>query len=164
MIELILLDVDGTLTDGKIIYDENLIESKVFSAKDGLGLVAWQKLGKKVAIISGRNSSITAFRAKELGISEVYMGVEDKSKIVKKLKEQLGLDSSQIACIGDDLNDLRMFAECGLCFMPSDGASWLSEYVDVVLKNRGGDGAVREMIEYILLEYGLKDEILKIYQ
>lgn len=164
MIELILLDVDGTLTDGKIIYDENLAESKVFNAKDGLGIVAWQKLGKKVAIISGRNSSITAFRAKELGISEVYMGVDDKAEVVKKLKEKFKLGSSEIACIGDDLNDLKMFGECGLCFMPSDGASWLVEYADVVLKHKGGDGAVREMIEYILLEYGLEDEILKIYQ
>ncbi|PAF54437.1 3-deoxy-D-manno-octulosonate 8-phosphate phosphatase [Helicobacter sp. 13S00482-2] len=164
MIELILLDVDGTLTDGKIIYDQELCESKFFNVKDGLGLVAWQKLGKKVAIISGRDSSITAFRAKELGISHLYMGIENKRKIVLDLKEELGLQTAEIACIGDDLNDLPMFIECGLRFMPSDGAVWLREYVDVVLKNNGGNGAIREMIEYILLKDGLKDEVLKIYQ
>ncbi|MDO7253180.1 KdsC family phosphatase [Helicobacter cappadocius] len=164
MIELVLLDVDGTLTDGKIIYNQDLCESKVFNVKDGLGLVTWQKLGKKVAIISGRNSPITEFRAKELGISCLYMGIENKKEIVLKLKKDFDLQSSQIACIGDDLNDLPMFAECGLCFTPSDGNEWLQEYADVVLKSKGGEGAVREMIEYILIEYGLKDEVLKIYQ
>ncbi|PAF41988.1 HAD hydrolase family protein [Helicobacter sp. 11S03491-1] len=163
MIELIVLDVDGTLTDGGITYDEKFIESKTFDAKDGLALVAWQKLNKKVAIISGRHSGITSFRAKELGISEVYMGIP-KAEALSKLKKKFDLETHQIACIGDDLNDLAMFKECGLCFAPHDCAKWLKDYADVILQNNGGKGAVREMIEYILLKDGLKDAVLKLYQ
>lgn len=164
MIELIVLDVDGSMTDGSIIYDKNFVESKVFNVKDGLGIVAWQKLGKKVAIISGRNSEITQFRASELGITEVYMGVSDKANVLKKLCEKLNLKLSQVACIGDDLNDLGMFEICGLSFSPKDGNAWVKEVVDVVLSSKGGRGAVREMIEYISIEYGFKDEILQLFK
>lgn len=164
MIELILLDVDGTLTDGKIIYDNRFIESKAFNVKDGLGIVAWQKLGKKVAIITGRYSEITLLRARELGISEVHMGLNNKAETALKLQRKFGLETSQIACIGDDLNDLPMFGICGLRFTPSDGVEELKRFADVVLQNRGGEGVVREMIEYILFESGLKDDMLKLYQ
>lgn len=164
MIELILLDVDGTLTDGKITYDTRFIESKTFNIKDGLGLVAWQKLGKKIAIITGRYSEITLFRAKELGILEVHMGLNDKGKTASKLQEKFGLETSQIACIGDDLNDLAMFKVCGLKFVPSDGAEGLKRFADVVLQSKGGEGVVREMIEYILFKSGLEDEMVKLYQ
>ncbi|PAF42792.1 HAD hydrolase family protein [Helicobacter sp. 11S02596-1] len=164
MIELILLDVDGTLTNGELIYNHDLIESKTFNIKDGLGLVLWQKLGKKVAVISGRDSKITAFRMKELGITDVFMGISDKALIASKIKEELHLKTSEVACIGDDLNDLAMFKECGLSFAPSDASQWLQESADVVLKSPGGAGAVREMIEYILLKDGLKDEALGFYQ
>ncbi|PAF52192.1 HAD hydrolase family protein [Helicobacter sp. 13S00477-4] len=164
MIELILLDVDGTLTNGGLSYNSDLVEFKTFCIKDGLGLVIWQKLGKKVAIISGRDSKITVFRAKELGIDSIYMGIADKGKVVSKLKDDFGLHASQIACIGDDLNDLSMFKECGLCFVPNDCALWIRDFADIVLNSNGGQGAVREMIEYILMEEGLKDEVLKFYQ
>ncbi|PAF46621.1 3-deoxy-D-manno-octulosonate 8-phosphate phosphatase [Helicobacter sp. 12S02634-8] len=164
MIELILLDVDGTLTDGGLIYNQDLLESKIFDIKDGLGLVAWKKLGKKAAVISGRHSKIVTYRMKELGVESVYMGISDKREIACKLKKEFDLQACEIACIGDDLNDLGMFAECGLRFVPSDGALWLKDFADVILQKPGGKGAVREMIEYIVMRDGLKDEILKLYQ
>lgn len=163
MIELILLDVDGTLSDGKIYYSDRGEEYKVFDVKDGLGIRVWHKLGKKTAIITGRKSSIVEKRAKELGISDVYMGVDDKSSIVKLLREKYSLAQNQIACIGDDCNDLPMFAQSGMKFAPSNAIELIKKRADVVLSKKGGDGAVREMIEILLQKEGLKDKWVEIF-
>lgn len=156
MIELLLLDVDGTLTDGKIYYSA-LEEMKVFSVKDGLALRVWKKIGRKSAIITGRKSTIVQRRAEELGIDRVFMGVENKGEIVLALRDEFHLAKDQIASIGDDLNDLSMFAQSGLNFSPKNAAKQILDKVDYVLENCGGDGAVREMIERILASEGLED-------
>ena len=106
-IQLLLLDVDGTLTTGEVTYTQNGEELKSFNIKDGLALSVWNKqLGRKSAIITGRESSIVQRRAKELGIEFVYMGVSDKGAVVQELLAKLNLASDEVACIGDDLNDL----------------------------------------------------------
>lgn len=163
MIELVLLDVDGTLSDGKIYYSDKGEEYKVFDVKDGLGLRVWGKLGKKSAIITGRNSCIVERRAKELGITEIFMGVENKAEVVLKLKEKYSLSKEQIACIGDDYNDLPMFKESGLKFSPSNAIEAIKNRADIVLSRKGGDGAVREMIEYLMKEEGLEEKWLEFF-
>ncbi len=163
MIELLLLDVDGTLTDGKIYYSNQNEEIKAFNIKDGLALRVWKKLGRKSAIITGRQSMIVQKRAEELGIDFVFMGVENKGDVVLQLKKDLNLTQGQIASIGDDLNDLSMFNQSGLSFSPRDGAKQILNEVSYVLEKNGGEGAVREMIEMILKQEQLEEKWLEFF-
>lgn len=162
MIELLCLDVDGTLSDGKVHYCADSTELfKSFSIKDGLGLTYWHKIGKKSAIITGRSSPIVEQRAKDLHIDFVFLGVGDKGQCVRNLKEKLGIDASSCAAIGDDMNDISMFREVGLRFAPFDCANGIKNIVDINLSNKGGDGAVREAIEFILKRESLYENFLK---
>ncbi len=154
MIKLLLLDVDGTLTDGKVSFmqmDSKSYEIKSFHIQDGLGIVAWLKMGREIAIISGRESQSVITRAKDLGITRVFMGVDDKSNIARNIISGLNLKKEEVACIGDDLNDLGMFAESGLKFAPNNANDYIKQKADIVLKHCGGEGAVREMIDFILM-------------
>ena len=161
MIELIVLDVDGTLTDGKITYLNNGEETKSFDVRDGLAIAVWTKsFGKKAAIITGRNSSIVEKRAKELNITYLYQGIKNKQEILEEILKKEGLSWSQVAAIGDDLNDYNMLKKVGLSFTPANGSHYLKDFVNVVCQNKGGDGAVREMLEYIFKEDGLEEEFL----
>jgi len=152
MIKLIILDVDGCLTDGKIIYTQDAVESKEFHVKDGFGIVSWIKLGHQVAIITGRSSTIVHNRAKELGIQHLYQGVKDKEKVLKELVESLGLGFENVAAIGDDLNDYDMLKSVGKSFTPKDGVKEVQAIVQTVLSRNGGDAAVREMIDILVDE------------
>lgn len=132
--------------------------AKVFNVKDGLALAYWAKtLNRKVAIITGRSSEILRARAKELGIDELlFMGIRDKGAKVRELKERFALDSSQIATIGDDLNDIPMFKESHFNFAPSDCAEAMKTLPHTTILNaKGGKGAVREAIEIILKKESL---------
>lgn len=150
-IQLLLLDVDGTLTTGEVTYTQNGEELKSFNTKDGLALSVWNKqLGRKSAIITGRESSIVERRAKELGVEFVYMGVSDKGAVVQELLVKLNLANDEVACIGDDLNDLPMFVRIKQSYAPKDSAKEIKAVAKNVLKKKGGKGAVREMIEDIL--------------
>ena len=161
MIELIVLDVDGTLTDGKIIYDTNGVESKSFDVSDGLAIATWtKKLGKKAAIITGRNSSVVERRAKDLQISHLYQGIHNKDEVLQKILDDEGLSWNQVASIGDDLNDYKMLKKSGLSFTPSNGTHYLKNFVNVTCNNCGGSGAVREMIEYICKEDGIEEDFV----
>ena len=174
MIKLLLLDVDGTLTDGKITFIDSIdsanstsssYESKSFNIQDGLGIVAWLKMGLEVAIISGRESSITKLRAKELGIKRVFMGVSDKSSVACKIISELNLSKDEVACIGDDVNDLGMFKECGLRFVPNNANDLIKQKADVILQKSGGEGAVREMIDFLISrDESLSKEFLSLYE
>ncbi|MGB3751025.1 MAG: HAD hydrolase family protein [Arcobacteraceae bacterium] len=151
MIELLVLDVDGTLTDGKIIYTSNGDELKNFDVKDGLAIASWtKKLHKKVAIITGRKSKLVENRAKELGITHLYQGVDNKDEILANILKEENLSWEQTAGIGDDLNDLKMLQKVGLSFAVADAVADVKLLCNVVCLQNGGDGAVREMIEYIL--------------
>lgn len=163
IINLILLDVDGTLTDGKLYVndDGNIMQS--FCIKDGLGLTGWLKLGKEIAIITGRKNNSIIHRANDLGIKHVFTGISDKGKIAKKLINDLDLKKENVAAIGDDLNDISMFKEVGLSFAPANCAQSLRGYVDVILEHTGGNGAVREMIEYLLLSNGEEKTLTSLF-
>jgi len=151
MIELLVLDVDGTLTDGKIIYTSNGDELKNFDVKDGLAIASWTKtLKKQVAIITGRKSKLVENRAKELGITHLYQGVHNKDEVLANILEEENLTWEQTAGIGDDLNDYKMLNKVGLSFAVGDAVEDIKELSNVVCTKNGGYGAVREMIEYIL--------------
>jgi 3-deoxy-D-manno-octulosonate 8-phosphate phosphatase (KDO 8-P phosphatase) len=157
MIELIILDVDGTLTDGSIIYSNNGDELKNFDVKDGLAVASWtKKMGKKAAIITGRKSELVERRAKELGITHLYQGYDNKDEILEKILQEENITWDQAAAIGDDLNDYKMLKKVGLSFCVADAVDDIRSLVNIVCTKKGGSGAVREMIEYIIQEDQLK--------
>jgi len=162
-IELIVLDVDGTMTDSHITYSENGDEIKSFNVKDGLAIASWRKLGKQVAIITGRSSSIVARRAKELHIEHFYQGIHNKKEVLEALLEKLDLTMDNVAAIGDDLNDLQMLRSAKISFVPRDASAYVDKIATVVLSKKGGDGAVREMIEHLIIKEGLEEKYLELW-
>ena len=160
MIELLVLDVDGCMTDGSIIYTQNGDEVKAFNVKDGLAIVTWLKMGKKVAIITGRDSHIVERRARELGITHFFQGVKDKKAKLEEILKLENLTFENVAAIGDDLNDYHMLKAAKRSFTPNDGVSDIQAIVQTVLAKKGGDACVREMIDIIVKEEGLKEEFL----
>ena len=162
-IELIVLDVDGTMTDSHITYSENGDEIKSFNVKDGLAIASWRKLGKQVAIITGRSSSIVARRAKELHIEHFYQGIHNKKEVLENLLEKLELTMENVAAIGDDLNDLQMLRSAKISFVPRDASAYVDKVATVILSKKGGDGAVREMIEHLIIKEGLEEKYLELW-
>ncbi len=163
MIELLVLDVDGCLTDGSITYTQNGDEIKSFNVKDGLAIATWIKLGKKVAIITGRKSKIVQRRAEELHIQHIYQGIRDKKEKLENILKDENLDYKQVAVIGDDLNDYLMLQLAGISFSPQNGVDDIKDIVDIILSKNGGDGAIREMIEYIIKKDGLKRDFIQLW-
>ena len=158
-IKLLILDVDGVLTDGRITINERGEEVKSFNVKDGLGLKMLMSTGIEVVIITGRKSIVVEHRAKELGIDEVWQGIKDKRALSKKIVEEKGLDKNEVCCIGDDLPDLAMFMEAGLRIAVADGVEEVREEADFVTEKKGGYGAVREACELILKSRGVLSKI-----
>ena len=163
MIKLIVLDVDGCLSDGKLIYSSDGVESKNFNVKDGLGITTWIKMGNEVAIITGRKSEIVKRRAEELGIKHLFQGIRDKDRVLNELVESLGLNFYEVGAIGDDLNDYNMLAKVGRSFTPSNGVKELKSLVDTTLSCVGGDGAVREMIDILVDANDQRDKFLSVW-
>ena len=149
-IKLLFIDVDGVLTDGRIILNENGEEIKTFDVKDGYGLKLLMQDGVEVVIVTGRRSRVVAHRARELGIREVFQGVGDKSAVCKRLMAQKGLQKFEVGAVGDDLPDLAMFRESGLRIAVADAVGEVRENADYITKKKGGHGAVREVSEWIL--------------
>lgn len=163
MIKLLVLDVDGCLTDGKIIYNTDGSESKNFNVKDGLAISTWIKLGNHVAIITGRNSNIVQRRATELGIEHLHQGIKDKDRMIKEIVASLGISFDEVAAIGDDLNDYNMLRLVGKSFTPKNGVKEIREIVGTVLSYEGGDGAVREMIDILVDENNQREEFMAVW-
>lgn len=163
MIKLIVLDVDGCLTDGKIIYTSEGQEIKSFNVKDGLAISSWIKTGRYAAIITGRNSEIVKKRAKELGITHLYQGVNDKETKLQEIMDSLELRRYEVAAIGDDLNDYKMLKKAGRSFTPKDGVKEIRDIADTVLTCNGGEGAVREMIDILIDDNDLREEFLSVW-
>ena len=164
MIELLVFDVDGCLTNGQITYSESGDEIKSFNVKDGLAISSWIRLGKKAAIITGRRSKIVERRAKELGINHLRQGIHNKLEVLEEICQEEGIALENVAAIGDDLNDYNMLCSVGRSFTPADGSEYIRELSGIVLYSAGGEGAVREMIETIIKDDGLEDDFLKIWK
>jgi len=153
MVKLLILDVDGTLTDGTITYDSLGREVKSFSVKDGYGIVELLRRGVKVAVVSGRYSSLVEKRFRELGVSDIVQGVSDKLAVAKELAQKYGLSLSEVAAMGDDLPDLPLLKAVGISAAPADAAPQVKVVVNFVSRKEGGKGAVREFIDYLLNEH-----------
>jgi 3-deoxy-D-manno-octulosonate 8-phosphate phosphatase (KDO 8-P phosphatase) len=164
MIEMIVIDVDGTLTDGKVAYDANGIESRNFDVKDAFAITIWiKKFGKKAMIVNtGRPSEVIFKRAKQLGFQHIFQGVHNKLELLEEICEKEGIKLDQVAAIGDDLHDIKMLKKVALSFAPSNASRQILEAVKVVCKKNGGDGAVREMIEHICERDGKYEEFINL--
>jgi 3-deoxy-D-manno-octulosonate 8-phosphate phosphatase (KDO 8-P phosphatase) len=149
-IELLLLDVDGVLTDGGIIYGDDGREWKVFHVRDGSGLKIWHLAGKRSAVISGRNSHVVEVRAAELGVSLVLQGAGDKRPAYQQVLAEMDVRSEQVCFIGDDVPDLPILRNCGLAVAVADACAEVRLAAHYVTCAAGGRGAVREMVELIL--------------
>jgi 3-deoxy-D-manno-octulosonate 8-phosphate phosphatase (KDO 8-P phosphatase) len=153
-IRLLFVDVDGVLTDGRITINERGEEITSFHVKDGLGLKMLMSAGIEVVIITGRASGAVIHRAKELGITDLYQGSADKGAVCRRILREKGIDKRETGCIGDDLPDLAMFMETGLCIAVADAAEEVRQQADFVTLTKGGHGAVREACEWILKQQG----------
>ncbi len=149
-IELVISDVDGVLTDGGLIFDNEGIETKRFHVHDGMGIKIWQRAGYRFALLTSRNSHIVKVRAAELGIDLVRQGFETKLPAVHEMASELGYSLEQVCFLGDDLPDLATMRAVGLGIAVADAANDVRESAHHVTRLGGGRGAVREAIELIL--------------
>ena len=162
-IELILSDVDGVMTDGGLIFDNQGNESKQFHIRDGLAVKLWQQAGYKFGIITGRRSNIVQRRAAELEIELIRQGNEEKLSVVQEILDELNLGPEQTCYLGDDLLDLPSMKHVGLAVAVADACSEVREAAHLVTKAPGGHGAVREAIELILKAKGQWKELITKY-
>lgn len=162
-IKLVAFDIDGVMTDGGLHYSDDGHEFKTFNVQDGLGIVLLKRVGIEVAIITGRNSGVVSHRAADLGVSHVYQGVGNKRDVAAQLLEKLGLDWSELAFMGDDLIDLPAMVHAGLTIAPANARPIVKERVHTITEAAGGQGAVREAIEFILSAQGKLDEAFAPY-
>ena len=162
-IELLVMDVDGVMTDGSLIIHSDGSESKRFSSLDGHGIRMWKRAGLNVALISGRASEPTVRRAEQLQIEHVFQNCHHKLPVFEKLLEQLDLPPEKVAYIGDDLTDLPVIRYAGFGIAVANATAEVKRYADYVTERSGGHGAVREAIEYILKNSGRWQELMKRY-
>lgn len=162
-IKLLILDVDGVLTDGSIILDDNGNEIKSFHVRDGHGLKMLQKAGIQIAIITGRHSKVVERRAHELGITEIYQRCHIKTVAYDDLLEKFGIEDKETAYVGDDIVDIPIFKRVGLSIAVADAVDEAKREALFVTNNRGGRGAVREVCELILKSNGKWEEFIDEY-
>lgn len=158
-IKLLILDVDGVLTDGSIILDNAGNELKMFHVRDGHGIKMLMKVGIKVAIISGRKSRVLERRAEELGIMEVHQGILKKSAVYESLLRKYKCKDEETAFMGDDIVDIELLKRAGLSAVPADADEGVKKWAAFISTKKGGRGAVREFVELILKSSGLWDKI-----
>jgi YrbI family 3-deoxy-D-manno-octulosonate 8-phosphate phosphatase len=149
-IELLLLDVDGVLTDGGIIYGDDGVELKVFHVRDGSALKLWHSAGKRSAILSGRSSRVVEVRAAELGVAVVLQGAGDKWPAYQRILTEMAVRPEQVCYIGDDIPDLAILGQCGFAVAVADACPEVRGAAHYVTRARGGRGAVRDTVELIL--------------
>jgi 3-deoxy-D-manno-octulosonate 8-phosphate phosphatase (KDO 8-P phosphatase) len=162
-IKILVLDVDGVLTDGTLIINSNGSESKSFNILDGHGIKMWRRAGLKVAFFSGRASQPTKHRAKQLDVDYVFEDCHDKLIAIKEFLGQTGFSPQQVAYVGDDLTDLPVIKYVGFGAAVANAVNEVKKYADYVAACEGGKGAVREVIEYILKNAGKWQELMKRY-
>ena len=162
-LKLLILDVDGVLTDGRLFFDNEGAEYKCFHARDGHGIKLLRQTGVEVAVISGRSSNSVALRMKNLGIVHVYQGHENKQSAFTEVLEKTGVTAEQAAHVGDDLLDLPIMMRVGLAIAVSDANFAVKERADWCTTLPGGQGAVREVCDFIMQAQGNFDKVLDFY-
>lgn len=163
-IKLLLLDVDGVLTDGRLLYGENGEQMKSFHVRDGSGIKIWQSTGRSVAIISGRNAKSVTDRATELGIQIVKQGQHPKDVAFRDVLVMTGIRPDQVCVVGDDLMDLPMMLASGLSVAVADAVPEIRSAATYITQTKGGRGAVREAIEWLLSLTGEWQSLIRMYQ
>lgn len=162
-IRLLAMDVDGVLTAGEIFYSDRGEETKAFNIQDGLGIAVARHAGLMTAIVTGRESPAVERRARELKITYLRQGCRDKSETLRSIIAEAALQPDEVAFIGDDINDIPAFGECGLRIAVQDASQDLKAIADYITERRGGNGAVREAIEFILSTQGKWSEAVEQY-
>ncbi|MCH7911990.1 MAG: HAD-IIIA family hydrolase [Deltaproteobacteria bacterium] len=162
-IKLLLLDVDGVLSDGRIVVDNEGEEMKYFDARDGHGIRLLARAGIEVGLLTGRYSRVVSHRARDLGIRMVYQKVFNKVDVYQKIKRRKRLTDQEVAYVGDDIVDLPVLRRVGLSIAVRDAWEGLKNKVDYVTEQKGGRGAVREVVEMLLHAQGKWGEVTKSY-
>lgn len=152
-IKLFITDCDGCLTDGGMYYDELGNEWKKFNAKDGMAFEILRKNNILTGIITGENTNIVERRAKKLKVDELHQGVKRKIEVLQEILKKYNLTFDEVAYVGDDINDIEIIEKCRLSFSPNNAMESVKQKAKVVLEKNGGDGAVREAVEYIVNTY-----------
>lgn len=163
-VQLLLLDVDGVLTEGGVTWTNEGIEQKTFHIRDGLGIRLWQRAGGRTGIVTGRAGRVVQLRAEELGIGLVRQGVEDKLEATAAILAECGLAWEQTAFVGDDLPDLAVMTRCGVGVAVANACPEVVAAAAIVTRLPGGRGAVREVIEQMLKARGGWEAIVRRYQ
>lgn len=162
-VKILIMDVDGVLTDGSIIIDDNGLEYKRFCVQDGHAIKMLQRAGYKTAIISGRKTNVTAIRAEQLGIGIVHQKCLKKLPVFEQILKDAGLTAEEAAFVGDDVIDLPLVKRAGLGVAVANAVDELKQHANFITERRGGDGAVREVIELILKTTGKWDGLMDRY-
>ena len=163
-IKILIMDVDGVMTDGRIIINDDGRETKNFDVRDGHGIKLVQRYGIEVALLTGRQSEVVKHRANELGITEVHQKIFNKKEVFAEILQNNNLNANQAAFIGDDIIDIPVLKEAGFSATVADAIDIVKKTVDYVTKNKGGRGAVREVCEMLLQAQGRWPEIAAKYE
>lgn len=162
-IKLLLLDVDGVLTDGGIYIDDRGIETKRFDVRDGQGITLLRRAGIEVGFVTGRSSKLVRVRARELGVSIIHQGVRNKADAYQRIKQKSRLEDESVAYVGDDIADVPILRRAGLAIVVRDAWYGVRPYADYVAQAEGGRGAVREVCELLLKAQDLWKKLTKPY-
>ena len=162
-IKLIVLDVDGVLTDGRLYIGSDGNEYKAFHTQDGMGISLAKQAGIKTAIITGRKSKAVRKRAEELSFDYVFEGIHDKLETLQKIIDEIGIGFEEVCYMGDDLNDIPILTKVGWPCAPKNAIDFVKNQVAFVAESNGGDGAVREMIDSLLLQKYSQEEIVQLF-
>lgn len=162
-LRLLILDVDGVLTDGRLYLGDDGQEYKAFDSRDGHGMVLLQEGGVRLAVITGRTSNVVQMRMASLGVTEVHQGCRDKLPVYAALRERLGLADEAVGYVGDDVVDLPIMRRVGLAVAVADAQSLVRQHAHWCTQARGGRGAVREVCELILAAQGRLDPLMERY-
>lgn len=160
-IQMVLLDVDGVLTSGEIIYSDSGEQIKIFNVKDGLGIRLLKEAGIRVGIITGRSGKALQHRCENLGIDLIFDGVRDKEKVLDDIHAETGIPYEAMAFIGDDLPDLPVMKKVGLAVAVGDASETVRQHAHMTTRAHGGKGAVREVSEAVLVARGLWDDLIQ---
>jgi 3-deoxy-D-manno-octulosonate 8-phosphate phosphatase (KDO 8-P phosphatase) len=159
--KLVLTDIDGVWTDGGMYYDQTGNEWKKFNTHDSAGVLFCHQLGIPVGIITGEETEIVKRRAEKLHVDYLFQGIKNKLQTAECLCKELSIELTEVAYIGDDLNDIELMKQVGISAAPVDAPIYMQNIVSFVTKSKGGEGAFREFVEYVLTETGHIDEVIK---
>lgn len=163
-VRLLILDVDGVLTDGRIIMDDSGRETKHFDVRDGHGIKLLMRYGIDVLLLTGRSSHVVEHRARDLGITEVRQGIWNKAEVLEDILKKRGLSAGQVACMGDDVVDVPLLRRVGFAATVADAPEYVKIAVHYVTEKKGGRGAVREVCDLILRTQGKWEDVVGKYE